>query len=162
MEIIETLLPGVGVRYEMETAGGRQLGLVVRRGGGAQLCSYDRHDPDRATDRVELAPEEATALADLLGATRLTQRFADLSHEVPGLDAARLALRPGSRYDGRTLGDTRARTRTGASVVAVVRGDEVVASPPPDHLLRGNDVVVAIGSEDSLVELAKILERQPD
>jgi TrkA domain protein len=89
----------------------------------------------------------------VLGAPRLTQRFADLSREVPGLQSARFPIRPGSPYDGRTLGDTRARTLTGCSIVAIVRDADVVPSPTPDDALRAGDVLVAIGSATGLEQL---------
>ena len=50
----------------------------------------------------------------------------------------------------RPLGDTRARTRTGASIVAIVRDEEVLASPGPAEILRANDVLVVIGTEDGI------------
>lgn len=158
MEIVETLLPGVGIRYELTTRDGRSLGVVVHREGGVDLYSYAEEDPDRATDTVHLQADEASALAELMGAPRVTQRFADLSKEVPGLLSARIGIEPGSRFDGRTLGETQARTRTGCSVVAVVRRDDVVTSPGPDQPLRGGDVLVAIGSEAGLHSLHALLD----
>jgi TrkA domain protein len=158
MEIVETLLPGVGIRYELATRAGRTLAIVVHRDGDVQFSAYDVDDPDDATDRVDLQADEALALAELLGAARVTQRFADLSREVPGLESARLTIVPGSPYDGRLLGDTKARTRTSCSIVAVVRGDEVTPSPGPDHPLRAGDTLVVIGADRGLEQLAALLE----
>jgi len=160
MDLEETLLPGVGVRYELRTRAGEILGIVVQREGGAEIAVYDRRDPDRARDVFRLTPEEADAVAEVLGATRLTQRFADLSREVPGLQAARFPIAPGSPFDGRTLGDTRARTLTGCSVVAIVRGSDVVPSPAPGDRLQAGDVLVAIGSATGLEQLDRRLAGQ--
>jgi TrkA domain protein len=93
----------------------------------------------------------------VLGAPRLTQRFADLSREVPGLESARIPIGPGSPFDGRTLGDTRARTLTGCSIVAIVRDADVVPSPAPGDQLRAGDVLVAIGSSTGLEQLDRRL-----
>jgi TrkA domain protein len=153
VELEETLLPGVGVRYQLTTRSGDLLGIVVQRDGGAEISVYDRRDPDRATGLFRLSPEEADAVAEVLGAPRLTQRFADLSREVPGLQSARFPVAPGSPFDGRTLGDTRARTLTGCSIVAIVRGADVVPSPAPSDALRAGDVLVAIGSASGLEQL---------
>lgn len=157
MDLVETLLPGVGIRYELRTRAGLLLGFVVQRAGGVELAVYDRRDPDRATSVLQLDAEEAVAVADILGAPKLTQRFADLSREVPGLRSARLVVPPGSPFDGRTLGETRARTLTGCSIVAVVHGAQVVPAPGPEQVLRGDDVLVAIGSEQGLSQLGTIL-----
>jgi TrkA domain protein len=153
MDLEETLLPGVGVRYQLETRSGQVLGIVVQREGGAEIAVYDRRDPDRARGMFRLEPEEVDALAEVLGAPRLTQRFADLSKEVPGLESARITVGARSPYAGRTLGDTRARTLTGCSIVAIVRGADVVPSPEPSDPLQAGDVLVAIGSATGLAQL---------
>jgi TrkA domain protein len=59
----------------------------------------------------------------------------------------------------RPLGDTRARTRTGASIVAIVRDEEVLASPGPAETLRANDVLVVIGTEDGVRGVETIVAR---
>lgn len=158
MELVETLLPGVGVRYELRTRDGNLLGLVLQRDGGVEIAVYDRRDPDRARGVLHLDRDELETVAELLGAPRLAQRFADLSREVPGLKSARLSIPPGSPFDGRTLGDTRARTLTGCSVVAVVRDVDVVTSPEPSQALHAGDVLVAIGAEAGLDRLATLLD----
>jgi TrkA domain protein len=157
VDLVETLLPGVGIKYDLSTRGGARLAVVVRREGGVEIASYGPDDPDRARDVLVLDQDEAGALADVLGAPRLAERFADLSREVPGLRSGRFALRPGSTYVGRPLGDTRARTRTGCSVVAIVRGEDVVTSPAPDEVLGAGDVLVVIGSREGLEAIARIL-----
>ena len=157
MELEETLLPGVGVRYELKTRSGELLGIVVQREGGAEIAVYDHRDPDRARGIFRLTAEEADTVAEVLGASRLMQRFADLSKEVPGLQSARFPIRPGSPFDGRSLGDTRARTLTGCSIVAIVRDSDVVPSPTPADQLRAGDVLVAIGSGTGLEQLDRRL-----
>ncbi|MCV2487908.1 cation:proton antiporter regulatory subunit [Geodermatophilus sp. YIM 151500] len=157
VDLVETMLPGVGVRYELRTRSGEVLGIVVQREGGAEVAVYDRRDPDRARGVLRLDPDEVDAVAEVLGAPRLTQRFADLSREVPGLESGRFPVRPGSRFVDRPLGDTRARTLTGCSIVAIVRDTDVVPSPRPRDLLRAGDVLVAIGSRRGLEELDRHL-----
>ncbi|MGZ4608365.1 MAG: cation:proton antiporter regulatory subunit [Blastococcus sp.] len=160
MDLEETLLPGVGVRYELRTRSGQLLGIVVQREGGAEIAVYDQRDPDSARGVFRLDPEEADAVAEVLGAPRLTQRFADLSREVPGLESARFTIRQGSPFDGRPMGDTRARTLTGCSIVAIVRDADVVPSPRPGDLLHAGDVLVAIGSDAGLQQLDRHLTGQ--
>ncbi len=157
MDLEETLLPGVGVRYELRTRSGQTLGIVVQREGSAEVAVYDRRDPDRALGVLRLEPDEVDAVAEVLGASRLTQRFADLSREVPGLESARFPVVEGSPFAGRSLGDTRARTLTGCSIVAIVRGADVVPSPAPGDRLLADDVLVAIGSATGLAELDRRL-----
>ena len=65
----------------------------------------------------------------------------------------------GTYFAGRTLGETRARTMTGASIVALVRGETVVASPGPAQGLQAGDVLVVIGTERGIAGMRKILSR---
>jgi len=157
VDLEETLLPGVGVRYQVRIRSGDMLGIVVDREGGAEIAVYDARDPDRARGVVRLTAEEADAVAEVLGAARLTQRFADLSREVPGLESGRFPIPVGSPFAGRPLGETRARTLTGCSVVAIVRDTDVVASPGPEDVLQAGDVLVAIGSDSGLEQLGRHL-----
>lgn len=57
----------------------------------------------------------------------------------------------------RPLGDTQARTRTGVSIVAILRGQNVIPSPTPQEVLRDDDVVVAVGTREGLDALDKLL-----
>jgi TrkA domain protein len=150
MEVTEVLLPGVGVRYEFKTDAGQRVGVVARRDGEFDLLRYRHADPDAAETLLTLDRDEAETLADILGAPRIVERFADLTREVPGLASATLDLPAGSRFDGKPLGDSRCRTLTGASIVAVVRGEDVIASPTPAEVLHGGDSLVVVGTSAGL------------
>ncbi len=157
MEVTEILLPGVGVRYEFVTGAGQRVGVVARRDGEFDLLRYRPTDPDAAETLLTLGREEAETLADILGAPRIVERFADLTREVPGLASATIELPRGSRFDGEPLGDTRCRTLTGASIVAVVRGEDVIAAPTPDETLLGGDSLVVVGTSSGIDGVRRLL-----
>ena len=77
---------------------------------------------------------------------------------MPGLDAGQVSVRPGSPFVDRPLGDTAARTRTGASIVAIVRDEEVLPSPSPAEPLRSGDVLVVIGTAEGIRRVTQIIE----
>lgn len=157
VDVTETLLPGVGIRYEIVLASGERVGLVAHRDGTFDLVAYSDSDPDACTGLLSLSQSEADTLAELMGAPRIAERFADLTKEIPGLVAAQIEIPPDSLYAGHTLGDTRARTLTGASVVAVVRNEAVIASPGPDTELAQGDVLVVIGTEAGINGVRRIV-----
>ncbi len=156
MEVTEVLLPGVGVRYDFTTGRGERFSMVARRSGDVEFMTY-ADDPDAPVPLWRLDVEEAEVIAELLGAPRIAERFANLTKEIPGLGAGQVPVTGSSPYAGRPLGDTRARTLTGASVVAVVRGDTVVASPRPDEILRAGDVLVVIGTHEGITGVQSII-----
>ncbi|HSE07350.1 MAG TPA: cation:proton antiporter regulatory subunit [Nocardioidaceae bacterium] len=157
MEVTEILLPGVGVRYEFQTSAGSRVGVVARRDGEFDFVRYERNDPDAAETLLTLTRDEADTLADILGAPRIVERFADLTREIPGLVSSIIELPVGSRFDGRPLGETRVRTLTGASIVAVVRGEHVIASPAPSEVLYGGDSLVVMGTTAGLDGVRRIV-----
>jgi TrkA domain protein len=157
MDVNEVLLPGIGLRYEFTNHEGDRIGVVARRTGEFDLVVYAEDDPDEGRPVFRLNAEEADAVAEILGAPRIAERFADLTREVPGLSAGQVEVRPKTPYVDRPLGDTRARTRTGASIVALVRGEDVIASPRPDQVMRAGDVLVIIGTPDGIGQVQQII-----
>ncbi len=153
------LLPSIGLRYEFTSHDGDRIGIVARRSGDFEVVLYARDDPDQARPVFRLTDEEADAVAQILGAPRIAERFTELTREVPGIDAGQAHVRPGSPFVDRPLGDTRARTRTGASIVAIVRNDEVLASPGPAETLRANDLLVVIGTEEGIAGVEEIVDK---
>jgi TrkA domain protein len=150
VDVTETMLPGVGLRYDFTTESGRRIGVVAHRTGKFEVAVYAREDADAVAGSVTLSEHEADVVAEILGATRIAERFADLTKEIPGLVSGQVEIRPGSTFDGRTLGDSRCRTLTGASIVAVVQAGQISASPAPGHRLQGGDVLVVIGTEEGI------------
>lgn len=158
MDVERTALPGIGLRHVFQTGRGRRLGVVSYRTGRRDLVVYDRHDPDTVAVTLALNADEADALAELLGTARIVERLAALHGEVEGLASVQLPLAAGSPYAGRPMGDAQVRTRTGASIVAVVREGSVVASPRPDFRFQGGDVVVVVGDAEGTQAVADILQ----
>jgi TrkA domain protein len=158
VDIQNTVLPGIGVRQEIELRQGNRLSVVTRRNGLRELVLYDAKDPDSAAATAELTSEEADTLAELLGAPQLTFRLQVLQQQAAGLVVEQLPVPDDSPYAGRVLGDTQIRSRTGASVVAVLRQSGVVPSPVPDFQLHGGDLVVVVGMREAVDTVAGILD----
>jgi TrkA domain protein len=153
----EIPLPGVGVRYEFVTQKGDRVGVVHHRSGLRELVLFEREDPDTSHDLLRLEPEDSRTLAELLGVSQVAKELAELERDVEGLAVDRLPLGGESPFDGRTIGDTGARTRTGVSIVAVLRGGSAHPAPGPEFRLRGGDVLVVVGTPRGIEELAVLL-----
>lgn len=159
VRVEETALPGIGVRQDLVTASGRRVGVVSYRSGQRELVLYDTEDPDACSEVIPLSDDEADALAEVLGAPRIVERLATLHEQAAGLLTEQVSIAAGSPYDGRTMGEARARTRTGASIVAVLREGAVIASPGPSFRLAAGDTVVVVGTRDGTTGVAEILAR---
>lgn len=150
-------LPGIGVRHDILTRGGRRLSIINFRDGGRELALSDEDDPDRAEDTIDLTDDEATALSEVLGGSLILTQLAGLREQIAGLYMEQIPVRADSPYVGRPLGDTRARTLTRCSIVAIVRDAGVVPAPEPSDLLDAGDTLVAVGTRDGLDRLVHIL-----
>lgn len=156
-ELHETMLPGVGVRHEFTTASGDRLAILTHRTGRRELSAYSVDDPDSTTSVIHLSADDARTLAEALGASQVSAAVTAVQQQVDGLAIDWLRVVEGSDHAGRTIAEGQFRTLTGASVVAIVRGDTTIPAPSPDVALLPGDVVVAVGTAEGLVLLGRML-----
>jgi TrkA domain protein len=161
VHVEKTDLPGIGVRHEIITSAGRRVGVITHHDGRRDLLFFDPEDPDSCKASVALDDDEAEAVADLLGTSIILSQLADVRLQADGLLTEQLSIPANSPFTGRPLRDTRARRHTGASIVAVLRHQEVIASPAPEFVFNAGDIVVAVGTRDGLDRLARLLVDGP-
>ncbi len=157
MEIFETPLPGVGIRYEFDTQSGRRLGILVHRDGLRDMFVYCENDVDTCNETIRLSTHEAASLVELMGGTKITERLSDLRHEVQGLSIEWVTIESSSPLVGKTIGDGRIRTESSASVVAVLRGGESFPGPGPEFEFLIGDTALVIGSHDGVEKARRII-----
>lgn len=152
-DITEIQLPGVGVRYEFTSTDGDNVGVVCHHGGRREVVVYASDDPDRAQSVLSLGADDSRTLSELLGASQVSEAMAAMEQRIEGLALDWIEVTAASSLAGRTLADGELRSRTGASIVAVIRGETTEPAPGPDFVLEASDVAVAVGSPASLEQL---------
>lgn len=155
-------LPGIGMRHDLVTESGRRLSVVSYRDGERNLGIFDVDDPDACRDSIPITEDEAEALADVLGTSVTLSRLTRLSDDTEGLYTEQLELASDSPFINRPLGDTKTRTRTHVSIVAIVREKKVIPSPTPAEILRPGDVIVAVGTREGLDAAGRLMANGPD
>jgi TrkA domain protein len=156
-EVYETKLPGVGVRHDFVTEDGDRVGVIVHRTGRREIVVYDSDDPDACSPMLDLTSADTRILGELLGASQVVEAVGAVQHEIDGLAIEWIQLPAASSAVGATIQDGTYRTRTGASIVAVVRGETTVPAPTPDYRFDAGDTVVAVGTTDGLARLRDLL-----
>jgi TrkA domain protein len=156
-EIEETKLPGVGVRHELTTAGGERLAVLTHRSGRRELAIYDERDPDACRTLLHLDADDTRALAEVLGGSQVREVVSAVQQEVEGLAIDWVTLPDGAHAAGATIADGGFRTRTGSSIVAVLRDGATIAAPGPELALEVGDVIVAVGTPEGLDQLRALL-----
>ena len=158
-EIREVKLPGLGVRHEFTTQEGKRVGVVSHRSGRKELYLAHPDDPDAFKRMLGLSDEDARTLAEMLGGSRVAEELAELQHQIEGLAIDWLPLRDDSPYVRHTIGNARIRSRTGVSVVAVLRGEQAIPAPGPELDLQPGDYLVVVGTTQGIEEVVELLHR---
>lgn len=158
-EVRETKLPGVGVRHEFTTEDGADIGVLVHHDGRREILVYDSDDPDKCSSVVTLSAADTRTVSELLGASRVTEAVAAVQQEIEGLAIEWIELASSSPASGATIGDGMYRTKTGSSIVAVIRDGEPNPAPGPEFPLLAGDVVVAVGTANGLAQMRDLIRQ---
>ena len=156
-ELSETQLPGVGKRVDFLAEDGSRVGIVHHRTGRRELFVCAPSDPDAVAMSISLTDDESHALADALGGSSIVESLRDMTQQVEGLSIDWLTLREDSPSAGKSMGDAMIRTRTGVSVVAVLRGGETFPSPGPEFGMEAEDTLVVVGTAEGIEAAREIL-----
>ena len=156
-DVRETKLPGVGVRHDFTTEEGDDIGVLVHHDGRREILVYDSDDPDKCSSLVSLSATDTRTVSELLGASRVTEAVAVVQQEIEGLAIEWIELAPSSPASGATIGDGMYRTRTGSSIVAVIRDSQSIPAPGPEFSLAAGDVIVAVGTTEGLATMRDLI-----
>ena len=156
-QVREIKLPGVGVRHEFTTEAGQDVGVLVRHDGRREILVYDTDDPDACSSLVTLSAADTRTVAELLGASQVTEAVSAVQQEIEGLAIEWLEVAPTSAAAGATIGDGMYRTQTGSSIVAIIRAGQSIPAPGPEHDLQAGDVIVAVGTVEGLASMRELM-----
>jgi CPA2 family monovalent cation:H+ antiporter-2 len=124
------------------------VGILARR----SIVDFDEHVRAGAELIVEmLAGQGANA-----GERPEGEGLEELRAILPGLDAVPLRILAESPAVGRSLAEVDLRAKTGASVLALLRGGRG-AAPTPHEPLREGDVLAVTGSEEAVAGARQVL-----
>ena len=156
----QTRLPGVGVRHDFETRGHRRIGVIAHRVGHRELIIYAEDDPDAVRETVRLDDDDAHTLAELLGASRVTEALDEIRQSVEGLALDWVPITDTWWASGHSIADSQMRRRTGVSIVAILRGGQTIPSPEPDVQLLAGDTIVVVGTPDGIERATALLQNE--
>ena len=158
-KVTETDLPGVGVRFDLETDAGRVVGVVVHQSGRRDLVVYDDWDVDRARESVELSEDEGHTLGEILGGSPVLEHLDDAVHRLEDLVISWVKIGSKSSLAGQTLAEALLRSRTGAGVVALVTESGSIPIPGGADRLEPGDTAVVVGVPSAVKAATRLLTR---
>jgi len=145
------------MRHDFTAEDGSRIGVVHHRTGRKELFLCAADDPDSVAMSFNLSDDDSHTLAEALGGSAVVESLYRLRQRIEGLAIDWLAVAPESPYAGRTIGDARIRTRTGVSVVAVIRDEQAFPAPGPEFLIEPSDTLVVVGTSDGINRASNIL-----
>ena len=158
-KVTETDLPGVGVRFDLQTDSGRAVGVVVHQSGRRDLVVYDDRDVDRAAESVVLSEDEGHTLGEILGGSPVLEHLDDAVHRLEDLVISWVEISPKSSLAGQTLAEATLRTSTGAGVVALVTDSGSIPIPAGTERLEPGDTAVVVGVPAAVKAATRLLTR---
>lgn len=79
-----------------------------------------------------------------------------IANEEEDMEIRRFVVK-NHKLDGIKLKDSKIRELTGATILAIKKGNQMITSPPPEVVINYGDVIYAFGSREQLEKLKKYL-----
>lgn len=151
MQIKMADLPGIGKKLSFITAEDNMVVLIIHHSGKRELYFFEDAEADEADFSINLTAVETREMgAQLLGATYQPIDIDTMKTFKKQLVMEWVELKPESPITGKTIGEAQIRNLTGASIVAVVRGEEVIVSPGIDEVLLAGDTLMGAGKSEQM------------
>lgn len=145
--IRESDLPGIGRKFQVDTRSGDKLVIVVHDDGRREIFHFDNDDPEESVSMVTLDDAEARRVGGILGGMAYMPR--DLESIDVCFDEMFIEwykVEPGVKASGMTIGDLGIRKRTGATIIAIVKRDQLkIINPGPEHKIIEGATLVILG-----------------
>lgn len=157
--ISETVLPGVGRKFQVETTSGDRLVIVIHDDGTRELYHFTRRNPDRPLSVLQLTDGEARQIAGIVGGLTYVPRSLPIAEVVlEDLVLEWFTIQPGAACIGMTIRELQVRTRTGASIVSIIEPDQTKRTNPEAHtVLNAGATLIVAGDRRTIDALKRLL-----
>ncbi|RKD94685.1 cation:proton antiporter regulatory subunit [Halopiger aswanensis] len=158
MTIYESDLPGVGKKFEVELENDERLVIVTHNTGKREV--YLKANPDADGDKLfEVSDRLARKVGTILEGAYFQPVQAEAVETMLSDDTFLEWYNVTDTADiaGQSLEDAAIRERTGVSVIAIQRGDDLISPPTPETVLEVGDTLVVIGAREECAEFETLL-----
>ena len=163
VDLRETRLPGVGVKYTFRTAQGGRVAVILHIDGQREIYYYPRETDDEPAAVVELHDDEARQLGAVLGGAYERPKIVeDLEMALGELTIEWVPVPDSSPWIGKTLAESGFRAKTGITIIAILREPEPVAGAQPQDVIQRGDTLVTVGKARSYAPFRRLLAGQED
>jgi TrkA domain protein len=162
VDLRETRLPGVGVKYTLRTSQGGRLAVILHNDGQREIYHYERAADDEPAAVIELHDDEARQLGAVIGGAYERPRIVEeLEMALGELQIEWIRVPDDSPAIGKTLADCGLRAKTGVTVIAILREPESISGAQPGDVVQQGDTLVAVGKAGQFAEFRRLLAAGP-
>lgn len=147
-------LPGVGRKVSLITAQQNMLVFIAHHTGKHELFVFQHSEDDEPVFALDLTAEEARQIGALLLGTVLEQDKMEAMKKSMVIDWIEVC--PASPLVDHSIAENQIRTRTGASVIGILRGNEVIASPAANERILAGDLLLVAGKRAQVRSLEEL------
>jgi TrkA domain protein len=162
IELRETRLPGVGVKYAFRTGEGARLAIILHNDGDREIYFFRHAQDEDPRAVIRLDDEEARQLGAVLGGAYERPRIVEeLEMALGELLIEWVRVPNSSPAIGRSLAECAFRARTGITIIAILREPEPISGAQPEDVIETGDTLVTVGKAGQYRAFRDLLEHGP-
>ncbi len=161
MELRETDLPGIGKKYDLTLENGKEVAIIIYSTGKREIYLMEDEEP---LCTIELSDEESREIGFLLaGAVYQPIPSSKMELIMKEMVMEWIKVEEGSNFENKTIADLQVRKRTGASIIAIVRGEKIIPSPDPyTEIIKAGDTLVVVGTRNQVNQVISFCKKCKD
>jgi TrkA domain protein len=158
VDLRETRLPGVGVKYGFRLSEGGRLAIVLHNDGMREIYFFRHEQDEEPAVVIRLDDDEARQLGAVIGgAYERPKIIEDLEMALGELTIEWVPVPDDSPMIDKTLAECGFRAQTGITVIAILREPEPVSGAQPNDVVQKGDTLVTVGKLGQYPAFRKLL-----
>jgi TrkA domain protein len=160
VDLRETRLPGIGVKYGFRLDAGGRISVILHNDGKREVYWFRRAADEEPSAVITLDDDEARQLGAVLGGAYERPKIVEeLEMALGELQIEWVPVPDTSPWIGKTLAEAQFRAKTGITVIAILREPEPVSGAQPDDVIKQGDTLVTVGKAGQYPPFYRRLER---
>ena len=157
VDLRETRLPGIGVKYTLRINAGR-IAVILHNDGKRELYWFRHANDDEPRAVITLDDDEARQLGAVIGGAYERPKIVeDLEMALGELLIEWVPVPDSSPWIGKSLAECGFRARTGITVIAILREPEPISGAQPTDVIERGDTLVTVGKAGQYAAFRNLL-----
>lgn len=158
VDLQETRLPGVGVKFTLRLDAGGRLAVILHNDGKRELYWFRHARDDEPRAVITLDDDEARQLGAVIGGAYERPKIVeDLEMALGELQIEWVPVPDTSPWIGKSLAEAGFRARTGVTVIAILREPEPVSGAQPQDVIQAGDTLVTVAKAGQYAAFRRLL-----